>query len=78
MKLFLVEQKRIERDQYIAWVVRASSHRQARKLCTKDLDDTSRAFGELPKYWLEAKYSTCKEITVNGKSEPILGAYFGD
>lgn len=54
-------------DKNFGLVVRAESETRARQLAQKNAADESRGAP-----WLDAKYSTCVELTSNGDEEVIL------
>lgn len=69
-------------DKAFGFVVRAESEDQARQLANKNAGDEK--FEQLegygaspgsPNAWLDAKYSTCEELSADGKAEVIIRDY---
>ncbi len=71
MKLFLLKRlDDVQYDEYRNCVVRASSHKTARKIAFKNL------CGDEPnELWLNHKKTSCKEIKQTGLPEIILTDY---
>ena len=54
------------------FVVRAKDEQSARTLAQTQISDER---GDSKEFWLEAKFSTCEEITVKGEAEIILNDF---
>lgn len=57
------------------FVLRAKDESAARTLAQAHMSDER---GESKEFWLDAKFSTCEEITVKGESEIILNDFNAD
>ena len=59
-------------DKVHGHVVRAETEEEARQLAESMSGDESRKAG---KVWLDAKYTTCVELTADGPAEHVLRDY---
>jgi hypothetical protein len=72
MKLFLLNRNEwVDFDQTIAFVIRADSAREARKLAN-DCPNLDMAEGQI---WEDTKRTKCREIKVEGKKEIVLRSF---
>lgn len=82
MKLWILERKydlpendnpwKQSWDTKSAFIVRAQSAKAARQLAQKQGGDETRRPENMATPWLDPKYTTCKELTLEGEAAVIL------
>jgi hypothetical protein len=71
MKLWALERldEDLFYDEYVSFMVRAESEYEARKFVANEFHD------KIAKLWLDPKFSSCEEVSVEGIKE-IVHSYF--
>lgn len=67
--IYVIERKECDRNEFDAFVVRASSEQDARHICSTNCG------AEQAKAWLNRNESVCRTLAIDGDYGVILGSF---